>query len=92
MQNGVILVAGFLAEVAYGRWLDSSHPFFQVVISLSSALFLLLYAVTVTVHLVQYVRGQFGTTPANVFGQYLPWTLAAAGLIVGVRGRGGRRW
>ena len=58
VQDAVILVAGFLAEFAYERWLHSEHPFFQFAVSISSAVFLLLYVVTVTVHVVQYVRGQ----------------------------------
>ena len=81
VQDAVILLAGFLAEFAYEHWLQSSHPFFQLAVSLSSALFLLLYSITVTVHIVQYVRGQFGTAPASVLGQYLPWALAAGGVI-----------
>lgn len=81
LQDAVILLVGFLAEFAYDRWLHSSQPFFQLAISLSSALFLLLYGITVTVHIVQYVRGQFGTTPASLLGQYLPWGLAACGVI-----------
>src|SRR5579872_129505 len=81
VQDGVILLAGFLAEFAYEHWLHSAHPFFQLAVSLSSALFLLLYGITVTVHIVQYVRGQFGTAPASVLGQYLPWALAASGVI-----------
>lgn len=81
LQDAVILLAGFLAEFAYEHWLRSTHPFFQLAISLSSALFLLLYGITVTVHIVQYVRGQFGAAPASVLGQHLPWALAAAGVI-----------
>jgi Tol biopolymer transport system component len=81
LQDAVIVLAGFLAEFAYDRWLHSSQPFFQLAISLSSALFLLLYGITVTVHIVNYVRQQFGTTPASVLGQYLPWALAAGGVI-----------
>ena len=60
LQDAVILVAGFLVEFAYERWLRSSHPSFQLAVTLSSALFLLLYGITVTVHVVGYVRGQFG--------------------------------
>src|SRR5439155_18571812 len=81
VQDAVILLAGFLAEFAYEHWLHSEHPFFQLAVSLSSALFLLLYGITVTVHIVQYVRGQLGANSAGVLGQWLPWTLAAAGVI-----------
>ena len=81
VQDAVILLAGFVAEFVYERWLHSSQPFFQLAISLSSALFLLLYCITVTVHLVNYVRGQFGAAPASLLRQYLPWGLAAGGLI-----------
>ena len=91
LQDAVILLVGFLAEFAYERWLHSSHPFFQLAISLSSALFLLLYGITVTVHVVQYVRGQFGSAPASLLGQYLPWGLAGCGVIaaaVGLRAQG----
>lgn len=48
LHDAVILLVGFLAEFAYERWLHSSQPFFQFALSLSSALFLLLYVVTVT--------------------------------------------
>ena len=58
LQDAVILLAGFFAEFAYEKWLHSEQPFFQFAISVSSAVFLLLYVVTVTVHVVQYVRGQ----------------------------------
>src|ERR1700674_2993372 len=81
LQDAVILLAGFLAEFAYEHWLHSSQPFFQLAISLSSAVFLLLYGITVTVHIVQYVRGQFGASSATKLGRYLPWALAAAGMI-----------
>ena len=81
LQDAVILVAGFLAEFAYEHWLHSSQPFFRLAISLSSALFLLLYGITVTVHVVGYVRGQLGGTKATLLGQYLPWGLAACGVI-----------
>lgn len=97
VQDAVILLAGFVAEFVYERWLHSSQPFFQFALSLSSALFLLLYGVTVTVHVVNYVRGQFGITPASLLGQYLPWALAASGLITAAvaalpdRHRAGRR-
>ena len=70
LQDAVILVAGFLAEFAYEHWLHSSEPFFQLAIRLSSALFLLLYGITVTVHVVGYVRGQLGGTKATLLGQY----------------------
>lgn len=86
VQDAVILLAGFIAEFAYEHWLHSSHPFFQLALNLSSALFLLLYGITVTVHVVQYVRGQFGATPATMLGQYLPWTLAAGGVIAAAVG------
>ena len=81
LQDAVILVAGFLAEFVYEHWLHSSQPFFRLAISLSSALFLLLYGITVTVHVVGYVRGQLGGTKATLLGQYLPWGLAACGVI-----------
>src|SRR4051812_46948906 len=83
VQDAVILLAGFVAEFAYEHWLHSEHPFFQLAISLSSALFLLLYGITVTVHVVQYVREQLGTASGGLVGQWFPWTLAAAGLIAG---------
>src|SRR6185436_20636659 len=39
------------------------------------------YGVTATVHIVHYIRGQFGSTSAGVLSQWLPWALAAAGVI-----------
>ena len=91
VQDAVILLAGFLAEFAYEHWLHSEHPFFQYAISISSAVFLLLYVVTVTVHVVHYVRGQLGTTPAGRVGEFLltrlpgrerlAWTVAAVALV-----------
>lgn len=75
LQDAVILVAGFLVEFVYERWLQSSYPTFQLAITLSSTLFLLLYAITVTVHVVGYVRGHFRASSANVLGRYLPWGL-----------------
>ena len=79
----MILLAGFLAEFVYERWLHPTQPLFQFAISLSSGLFLLLYGVTVAVHVVEYVWAKFGGTPASSgFTRYLPWTLAAVGVIV----------
>ena len=81
VQDAVILVVGFLAEVVYERWLHSEQPFFRLAINLSSALFLLLYVITVTVHVVNYVRGQFGTSSTTTMGRYLPWAVAGLAVI-----------
>src|SRR5689334_6359258 len=75
VQDAVILVVGFGAEFAYEHWLHSEHPFFQLAINLSSAFFLLLYVITVSVHIMQYVRGQVGATKSTLLGQYLPWAI-----------------
>jgi Tol biopolymer transport system component len=80
-QDSVILFAGFLAEYASDRWFHSSHGFFQLATNLSSAVFLLLYGVTVSVHVVHYVRGQMGAGDAGVLGKYLPWGIAGAAVI-----------
>ena len=45
VESVAVMLAGFLAEFVYERWLHSSHPFFQLAINLSSALFLLLYGI-----------------------------------------------
>ncbi|MBI4460255.1 MAG: PD40 domain-containing protein, partial [Acidobacteria bacterium] len=81
VQDAVILVAGFIAEYAYEHWLHSDHPFFQLAVSLSSAFFLLLYVITVTVHVVQYVRGQVGATKVTWLGDKLPWAIIGGGVI-----------
>ncbi|MBI1954925.1 MAG: PD40 domain-containing protein [Acidobacteria bacterium] len=81
VQDAVILVAGFIAEYAYEHWLHSEHPFFQLAVSLSSAFFLLLYVITVTVHVVQYVRGQVGATKATWLGDKLPWAIIGGGVL-----------
>lgn len=80
-QDSVILFAGFLAEYVSEHWFHSSHGFFQLATNLSSAVFLLLYGVTVSVHVVHYVRGQMGAADAGVLGKYLPWTVAGAAVI-----------
>ena len=81
LQDAVILLAGFLAEFASDKWFHSSHTFFQLATNLSSAVFLLLYGVTVSVHVVHYVRGQVGSAEAGVLGRYLPWLVAGAAVI-----------
>ena len=72
VQDAVILLAGYLAEFAYEKWLHSEQPFFKVAINLSSSLFLLLYVITVTVHVVNYVRGSFGMSSATRLGRAMP--------------------
>ena len=84
LQDAIILVAGFAIEFAFEHWLHSEQPFFKLAINISSAMFLLLYGVMVTVHVVHYVREQFGVTAANITGNWLPWGLAAAGVIAAV--------
>jgi hypothetical protein len=84
LQDSVILIAGFAIEFIYEHYLRSTQPFFRLAINISSAMFLLLYGVMVTVHVVNYVRKQFGATAAGLFSQYLPWGLAAAGVIAAV--------
>ena len=81
LQDAVILVVGFGAEFVYDHWLRSEHPFFQLAINLSSAFFLLLYVITVSVHIVQYIRGQVGGTKSNLLGQYLPWAIIGGGVV-----------
>lgn len=81
LQDAVILVAGFGAEFLYEHWLHSSEPFFQLAIRLSSAFFLLLYVITVSVHIVQYVRGQVGQTNSSWLSQYLPWAIVGGGVL-----------
>ena len=58
-------------------------------------MFLLLYVITVTVHIVNYVKGEFGADR-----QYLPWALACVALIavavavtwsIAVRGQAARK-
>src|SRR6185295_6208063 len=90
LQDAVILVAGFAAEFAYDRWLHSTHPFFQLAISLSSALFLLLYGITVTVHIVHYVRGQVDTVSSGRWTRYLPWGLATVAVLAAGLAMSGR--
>ncbi|MSO21542.1 MAG: hypothetical protein EXQ56_14030, partial [Acidobacteria bacterium] len=84
LQDSVILIAGFFVEYIYEHYLHSPQPFFQLAINISLAMFLLLYSVMVTVHVVNYVRKQFGSTVATLFGKYLPWGLAGAGVIAAV--------
>ncbi|MSO56448.1 MAG: hypothetical protein EXQ55_05935 [Acidobacteria bacterium] len=75
-------MVGFLAEFVYKHWLHSTQPMFQLAINLSSGLFLLLYGVTVTVHVVEYVWGKFGGTPGRGgVTRYVPWALAAFGVL-----------
>lgn len=83
LQDAVILLAGFLAEFAYEHWLRSSHPLFQLAVNLSSGLFLLLYGITVTVHVAEYLGDRFGSkAPASSpIVRYALWTLAACGVI-----------
>ncbi|MBI4465798.1 MAG: PD40 domain-containing protein, partial [Acidobacteria bacterium] len=81
LQDAVILVAGFVAEYVYEHWLHSEHPFFQVAVSMSSAFFLLLYVITVTVHVVQYVRGQVGAKKTTWLGDKLPWAIIGGGVL-----------
>lgn len=69
VQDAVILVAGFLAEFAYEKWLHNPHPFVLFAINISSGVFLLLYVVTVTVHVLRYVRGQFAPGPIGRLGR-----------------------
>jgi len=62
----VLVIAGFLTgqliEFVDTHWLhlDPSEPFSQLPIRLSWGLFLLLYVITVAVHIVNYVKGEFG--------------------------------
>ena len=84
LQDAIILVVGFAIEFAFERWLHTEQPFFRLAINISSAMFLLLYGVMVTVHVVHYVREQFGTNAANLTDRWLPWGLAAAGVIAAV--------
>jgi Tol biopolymer transport system component len=84
LQDAIILVVGFAVEFAFEHWLHSEQPFFRIAINISSAMFLLLYGVMVTVHVVHYVREQFGITAAGLLTQYIPWALAAAGVIAAV--------
>ena len=84
LQDAIILVVGFAVEFAFERWLHTEQPFFRLAINISSAVFLLLYGVMVTVHVVHYVQEQFGTVAANITGNWIPWGLAAAGVIAAV--------
>ena len=84
LQDAIILVVGFAVEFAFEQWIHTEQPFFRLAVNISSAMFLLLYGVMVTVHVVHYVQEQFGATAATVFGQYLPWALAAGGIIAAV--------
>ncbi len=84
LQDAIILVVGFAVEFAFERWLHTEQPFFRFAINISSAMFLLLYGVMVTVHVVHYVQEQFGTVAANITGNWIPWGLAAAGVIAAV--------
>ncbi len=84
LQDAIILVVGFAVEFAFEHWLHSEQPFFRLAINISSAMFLLLYGVMVTVHVVHYVREQFSITAAGLLTQYIPWGLAAAGVIAAV--------
>src|SRR5438067_2426734 len=82
VQDAVILIAGFGAVFAYEHWLHSEHPFFQLALNLSSAFFLLLYVITVSVHVVQYVRGQVGGgAKSTLLGQYLAWAIVGGGVL-----------
>src|SRR5260221_11513602 len=84
LQDAVILVAGFITEYAYEHWLISAQPFFRVAVGLSSALFFVLYAVTVTVHVTEYIWQRFGSR--TVYGPRIFKYLAPVLLITTIAG------
>jgi tetratricopeptide (TPR) repeat protein len=87
VQDSVLLIAGLLAgvltEFICNHWLglDSSDWRFKVTITLSAGLFLLAYAITVTVHVANYIIEEIGAKGAGRPWQYLPWAFAAVVLI-----------